>query len=235
MRNSYKRSFKLDILTGKKITLINSLMKQKISLIEALLFFTMILGPQAWAQSVNYTIWQGTATVKIPALTQYRDGRPQSFPTVPSGLTMTLPVEAWFLTSTEFVVVLDQRAVGAEPTRAKLQPLIGSWRGISYGNSQNKRQTGTYNTSTKRFSAVRERLVSSSSSYRGRSTLQGSYSLPSPTRMSVSGSYTTSPNPGGPNTIKYANGVPSFTAILTKTSRQPSREVANAFSDTRGR
>lgn len=210
-------------------------MNQKIHLFKALLFVSMIFHSAAWAQSLNNSIWKGTATVKIPALTQYRDGQPQSFPTVPSGLTMTLPVEAWFLTPTEFVVVLDQRAVGAAPTRAKLQPLIGSRRGISYGSGQQTRHTGTYNASTRRFSAVMENLVNSSWSYRGRGTLQGSYSLPSSTRMSVSGSYTTSPNPSGPKSLKYASGVPSFTATLTKTSRQPSREVANAFSDTRGR
>jgi hypothetical protein len=210
-------------------------MNQILYLFLALLLTSLKFSPAAWAQSLNNTIWKGTATVRIPALTQFRDGLLQSFPTVPSGLTMTLPVEAWFLTSTEFVVVLDQRAVGAAPSRAKLQPLLGSRRGISYDSSQRTRHSGTYNTSTRRFSAVREKLVSSSWSYRGRSTLQGGYSLPSPTRMSVSGSFTTSPNPSGPNSPKYANGVPSFTAILTKTSRQPSREVANAFSDSRGR
>jgi len=83
-----------------------------------------------WSQSLNNTIWKGTATVKIPALTPYRDGVQKQYPAVvTTGLTFTLPIEAWFRTSTEFLIVLDQRALGADTERAKLQPLIGSWTG----------------------------------------------------------------------------------------------------------
>lgn len=210
-------------------------MKQKICLIKALLFLITIFCPQAWAQSLNNTIWKGTATVKIPALTQYRDGQPQTFPTVPSGLTMTLPVEVWFLTNTEFVVVMDQRALGAASTRARLQPLIGSWRNISYGSSQNRIRTGTYNRSNLTFRATHRRLTSSSSSYAGIRTLSGSFSFPSGSRMTAQGSYITSPNPSGPSAPKYSGGVPTFTANLSKTARRPSAEVATAFSDTLGR
>ena len=98
-----------------------------------------------WSQSLNNTIWKGTATVKIPALTPYRDGVQKQYPAVvTTGLTFTLPIEAWFRTSTEFLIVLDQRALGADTERAKLQPLIGSWTGVTYGSSNKKSYTGTY-------------------------------------------------------------------------------------------
>ena len=189
----------------------------------------------AGAQSLNDTIWKGSATVKLPVLSPYRDGRLQGHPRVPSGITFTLPVEVWFLTNTEFVAVMDQRALGAASTRARLQPLIGSWRNISYGSSQNRIRTGTYNRSKLTFKATHRRLTSSSSSYAGIRTLSGSFSFPSGSRMTAQGSYITSPNPGGPSQPKYSGGVPTFTANLSKTARRPSAEAATAFSDTLGR
>jgi hypothetical protein len=186
-----------------------------------------------WSQSLNNTIWKGTATVKIPALTPYRDGVQKQYPAVvTTGLTFTLPIEAWFRTSTEFLIVLDQRALGADTERAKLQPLIGSWTGVTYGSST-KTYTGTYGSN--KFKATRRQLVRTSWSYVGTSTVQGSYRLVNQARMGISGTFTSSPNPSGPNGPKYSGGVPTFTAVLSKTARRPSAEIANAFSDTRGR
>jgi len=185
------------------------------------------------AQTLNNTIWKGTATVKIPALTPYRDGVQKRYPAVvTTGLTFTIPVEAWFLTSTEFLIVLDQRALGADTERAKLQPLIGSWTGVTYGSS-NKTYTGTYGSNE--FKATRRQLVRTSWSYVGTSSVQGSYRLVNQAIMGISGTFTSSPNPGGPNGPQYSGGVPTFTAVLYGTARRPSAEIANAFSDTRGR
>jgi hypothetical protein len=187
-----------------------------------------------WSQSLNNTIWKGTATVKIPALTPYRDGVQKQYPAVvTTGLTFTLPIEAWFRTSTEFLIVLDQRALGADTERAKLQPLIGSWTGVTYGSSNKKSYTGTYGSN--KFKATRRQLVRTSWSYVGTSTVQGSYQLVNQARMGISGTFTSSANPGGPNSPKYSGGVPTFTASLSKTVRRPSAEIADAFSDTRGR
>ena len=186
------------------------------------------------SQSLNNTIWKGTATVKIPALTPYRDGVQKQYPAVvTTGLTFTLPIEAWFRTSTEFLIVLDQRALGADTERAKLQPLIGSWTGVTYGSSNKKSYTGTYGSN--KFKATRRQLVRTSWSYVGTSTVQGSYQLVNQARMGISGTFTSSANPGGPNSPKYSGGVPTFTASLSKTVRRPSAEIADAFSDTRGR
>jgi hypothetical protein len=186
------------------------------------------------SQSLNNTIWKGTATVKIPALTPYRDGVQKQYPAVvTTGLTFTLPIEAWFRTSTEFLIVLDQRALGADTERAKLQPLIGSWTGVTYGSSNKKSYTGTYGSN--KFKATRRQLVRTSWSYVGTSTVQGSYQLVNQARMGISGTFTSSANPGGPNSPKYSGGVPTFTASLSKTARRPSAEIANAFSDTLGR
>jgi hypothetical protein len=183
------------------------------------------------AQNLSDTIWKGTATVKIPALTRFQDGRPQAFPAVsPSGITFTLPVEAWFLTSKEFLVVLDQRALGHDPARARLQPLIGSWRGITYASSLNKVRAGTYGKGA--FRATSQRLVASSSSYKGTRTLQGRYQVPRPNRMEISGSFSSTPNPSGPSQPKYSGGVPTISAVLTKTTRRPSSEINTAFADT---
>ncbi len=187
-----------------------------------------------WAQTLNNTIWKGTATVKIPALTDYRDGRRQDYPAVvPSGITFTIPVEAWFRTSTTFLIVLDQRALGADTERAKLQPLIGSWADITYGKSSNKSYSGTYGSG--KFLALRRQLVRTSWSYVGTTAVQGSYRFVNQNQMGISGTYTSSPNPGGPNKAQYSGGLPTFTAVLSKTARRPSAEIANAFSDTRGR
>jgi len=186
------------------------------------------------AQTLNNTIWKGTATVKIPALTPYRDGVQKRYPAVvTTGLTFTIPVEAWFRTSTEFLIVLDQRALGADTERAKLQPLIGSWTGVTYGSSNNKTYTGTYGSN--KFKATRRQLVRTSWSYVGTSTVQGSYRLVNQAQMGISGTFTSSANPSGPNSPRYSGGVPTFTASLSKTTRRPSAEIANAFSDTRGR
>ena len=186
-----------------------------------------------WSQSLNNTIWKGTATVKIPALTPYRDGVQKQYPAVvTTGLTFTLPVEAWCRTPTTFLIVLDQRAIGADPERAKLQPLIGSWTGVTYG-SGNKSYSGTYGSN--KFMATRRQLVRTSSSYVGTSTVQGSYRLVNQAQMGISGTFTSSPNPGGPNKAQYSGGLPTFTAVLSKTARRPSAEIADAFSDTRGR
>jgi len=185
------------------------------------------------AQTLNNTIWKGTATVKIPALTPYRDGVQKQYPAVvTTGLTFTLPVEAWCRTPTTFLIVLDQRAIGADPERAKLQPLIGSWTGVTYG-SGNKSYSGTYGSN--KFMATRRQLVRTSSSYVGTSTVQGSYRLVNQAQMGISGTFTSSPNPGGPNKAQYSGGLPTFTAVLSKTARRPSAEIADAFSDTRGR
>jgi len=187
-----------------------------------------------WSQSLNNTIWKGTATVKIPALTPYRDGVQKQYPAVvTTGLTFTLPIEAWFRTSTEFLIVLDQRALGADTERAKLQPLIGSWTGVTYGSSNNKTYTGTYGSN--KFKATRRQLVRTSWSYVGTSTVQGSYQLVNQAQMGISGTFTSSANPSGPNSPRYSGGVPTFTASLSKTTRRPSAEIADAFSDTRGR
>ena len=145
---------------------------------------------------------------------------------------MIIPVEAWFLNNTEFVVVLDQRALGAASTRARLQPLIGSFRGITYGSSNN-RYSGTYNSRNKTFRGTRTKLRSSSWSYPHTATVQGSFSITG-TSLRVNGNFTTSVNPSGPDTPQYV-GTPSFTANLTKTSRLPSAEISSAFSDSRGR
>ena len=204
--------------------------------INSLFLFSLVLAgfvTSGWSQSLNNTIWKGTATVKIPALTPYRDGVQKQYPAVvTTGLTFTIPVEAWFRTPTTFLIVLDQRAIGADPERAKLQPLIGSWTGVTYG-SGNKSYSGTYGSN--KFMATRRQLVRTSSSYVGTSTVQGSYRLVNQARMGISGTFTSSPNPSGPNGLKYSGGVPTFTAVLSKTARRPSAEIANAFSDTRGR
>jgi hypothetical protein len=152
---------------------------------------------------------------------------------VTTGLTFTLPIEAWFRTSTEFLIVLDQRALGADTERAKLQPLIGSWTGVTYGSSNKKSYTGTYGSN--KFKATRRQLVRTSWSYVGTSTVQGSYRLVNQAQMGISGTFTSSANPSGPNHPRYSGGVPTFTASLSKTARRPSAEIADAFSDTRGR
>jgi hypothetical protein len=204
--------------------------------INSLFLFSLVLAgfvTSGWSQSLNNTIWKGTATVKIPALTPYRDGVQKQYPAVvTTGLTFTIPVEAWFRTSTEFLIVLDQRALGADTERAKLQPLIGSWTGVTYGSS-NKTYTGTYGSN--KFKATRRQLVRTSWSYVGTSTVQGSYRLVNQAQMGISGTFTSSANPSGPNSPRYSGGVPTFTASLSKTTRRPSAEIADAFSDTRGR
>jgi hypothetical protein len=205
--------------------------------INSLFLFSLVLAgfvTSGWSQSLNNTIWKGTATVKIPALTPYRDGVQKQYPAVvTTGLTFTIPVEAWFRTPTTFLIVLDQRAIGADPERAKLQPLIGSWTGVTYGSSNKKSYTGTYGSN--KFKATKRQLVRTSWSYVGTETVQGSYRLVNQARMGISGTFTSSPNPSGPNGPKYSGGVPTFTAVLSKTARRPSAEIANAFSDTRGR
>lgn len=205
--------------------------------INSLFLFSLVLAgfvTSGWSQSLNNTIWKGTATVKIPALTPYRDGVQKQYPAVvTTGLTFTLPVEAWFRTPTTFLIVLDQRAIGADPERAKLQPLIGAWADITYGRSSNKSYSGTYGSG--KFLALRRQLVRTSWSYIGTTAVQGSYRFENQNQMGISGTYTSSANPSGPNGPKYSGGVPTFTAVLSKTARRPSAEIANAFSDTRGR
>lgn len=207
-------------------------MNQKILALTAFTLISLLGSCPSWAQPLRDTIWKGSASVRIPGLNSFRDGARQAYPRVTSGLTMTLPVEAWFLTDKEFVIVLDQRALGADSSRAKLQPLIGSWRGITYG-SASKNYTGTYGNGI--FRATRQTVKASSWSYPHTATVQGSYGVAGSALTISGGTYTTSVNPSGPNSPEYIGGVPSFTARLTKTSRRPSTEISYAFSDTYGR
>jgi hypothetical protein len=230
MINSKKWLFQFDTLLSPQQIYIKMPLKIKRIVI---VFLLLVSAPYpALSQTPSNTIWKGTATIQIPGLHAFRAGVLQEYPRITSGLMMTLPVEAWFLNSTEFVVVLDQRALGAGLTRAKLQPLIGSWRGISYGSSSYTRMTGRYGART--FRATREKLRNSSWSYIHTAILQGSYSLNLST-LRATGTYTTTLNPSGPDNPAYIGGVPTFSANLTKTTRRPSVEISYAFSDTDGR
>jgi len=205
--------------------------------------------PAARAQLAD-TIWAGNATVTVPSLTQYKNGRPLPYPKTISNLSFIVPIEVWFWDSSKFLVVFRQKDFGADPTRAPLQPAFGEWiiptgarRGnlaaltkVPYGSDLFEIQTGRYSlrgiagTFTAENRDTRDRTgYDRDWIYRGyRNLITGSFRLNGRT-LSVSGTSVVRPNPGGPNSIK--GGATTATATLSRTTKKPSVVGVGVFDD----
>jgi len=205
--------------------------------------------PAARAQLAD-TIWAGNATVTVPSLTQYKNGRPLPYPKTISNLSFIIPIEVWFWDSSKFLVVFRQKDFGADPTRAPLQPAFGEWiiptgarRGnlaaqavVPYGSDLFEIQTGRYSlrgiagTFTAENRDTRDRTgYDRDWIYRGyRNLITGSFRLNGRT-LSVSGTSVVRPNPGGPN--KFKGGATTATATLTRTARKPTVVGVEVFDD----
>lgn len=222
----------------------------------ALIFSLCLLGMSGnlHAQLAD-TIWSGNATITIPSVTQYQNGLPLRYPKTVSNLSFILPVEVWFWDASKFLVVFRQRDFGAAPDRAPLQPAIGEWtipvaarRGSLTGVSRvPTTQPGLFEIETGRYSAGRggaftftaeQRDISNLAGfdrdwiYRGYRTLMtGSARLLNSRTLSATLTAVTTPNPGGPNLMKYVGAKPSAVVTLTKTSRRPSVTGVGDFVD----
>ena len=210
-----------------------------------------LLTPSLRAQLAN-TIWTGKAKITVPALTQFENGRPKAYPRTLSGLSFVLPVEVWFWDSNKFLAVFRQGEFGADPSRAPLQPAFGEWTipaaarvgglaGIArvpYGSDLFEIQTGKYSRKNGLFQFTAEtRNTADLSGYDSdwiyrtyRNLVTGTARLVNARTLSVTGTSITTPNPGGPNSLKASGGT-SAIVTLTKTSRRPSTEGVGVFDD----
>lgn len=216
----------------------------------ALAFLT--LAPSIHAQLAD-TIWTGNAVVTIPAMSATDDnGNSLPYPKTTTALTFILPVEVWFWDNSKFLIVYRQEAMGADPSRGSLQPLIGEWTiplgarvgqlsGISevpYGSDLYEVRTGSVSKNGNKYSFTAEFRDTGDTSgydsewiYPGAKVLiTGSFSLSGNTiKAKLTTAY--SPNPSGPGGIKISGKAPSAGATLTQTDRKPSTEGVGAFLD----
>jgi hypothetical protein len=219
-------------------------------LYAGLLFFAVNPVQAQFADS----IWTGNAKITLPALSVVADGVVQKAPSTTTNVTFQVPVEVWFWDDGTFLVCLDQKATGANPDRAPLQPLIGEWTipvacrvgalaGVTqlpYGGNMFEVQTGKINFNSRKKNGTFEAVQRDTTTQEGeeeyiypkaQQKLSGSFRLLNSSKISLSGTIITIPNPIGPNGLKYLGRAPSVQMELSKSNRKPSVEGVARLDD----